>query len=183
MNAKIKSIPYQSPYIVPSLNKLSAISINYFYPILLIINTIKYFGLPSQWCHSNMISTYNTPQAEQLSLVKNWLGRKSMQFIELLTHAEKDRYNTLEGLFKILTRKLKPKFNETIKSLQFHKLSRQNRKNAEEWMGRLQVSVIECNYKGCDRLLKEQFIHGLGDTDIMRNNQEAHKHTWKYRNN
>ena len=64
-------------------------------------------------------------------IVKSWLGRKALQFIESLTHAEKDRCNTLEGLLKILTSKFRPQFNETIKSLQFHKLGRQNGENAE----------------------------------------------------
>ena len=81
---------------------------------------------------NNIISTYRTPQAEQLAIVKNWLGRKGLQFMELLTHAEKDRCNTLEDLFIILTNMFRPKFNETIKSLQVCKLSRQNGENAEE---------------------------------------------------
>ena len=34
-------------------------------------------------------------------------------------------------------------------------------------MGRLRVAVSECNYKECDRQLKEQFIHGLGDKDML----------------
>ena len=54
-----------------------------------------------------------------------------------------------------------------MKSLQFHKLSRQNRKNAEEWMGRLWLLAIECNYKELDRQLKEQFIHGINDTKML----------------
>ena len=100
-------------------------------------------------------------------IVKNWLGRKGLQFIELLTHAEKDRYNTLEGLFEILTNKFRPQFSETIKSLQFCKLSRQKEENAEEWMGRLWLSAIKCNYKELNRQFKEQFIHGQNDTDML----------------
>ena len=115
---------------------------------------------------SNIISTDNTPQAEQLAIVKNWLGRKSLQFIELLTHVQKHRCNTLDSLFEILTNKFRPQFNETIKSLQSCKFSRWNRENAEEWMGRLLLSVIECNCKELNRQLKQQFIHGLNDTDM-----------------
>ena len=55
---------------------------------------------------SNILATYNTPQAEQLVIVKHWLGRKGLQFIESLTNLGKDRCNTLEGLFKILTKSL-----------------------------------------------------------------------------
>ena len=54
-----------------------------------------------------------------------------------------------------------------IKSLQFHKISRQNGDNAKELMGRLQLSAIEYNYRELDRQLKEQFIHGLNDTDML----------------
>ena len=34
-------------------------------------------------------------------------------------------------------------------------------------MGRLWLSVIECNHKEFNRQLKEQFIHGLNDTDML----------------
>ena len=91
-------------------------------------------------------------------MVKKWLGRKGLQFIESLTKAEKDTCSTLEGLFKILTNKFRPKFNETIKSLQFSKLSRQNGENAEEWMGRLWLSAIECKYKELHRQLKSNLF-------------------------
>ena len=60
---------------------------------------------------------YNTPQTGQLAVVKNWLGRKGLQFIESLTHAEKDTCSILEGLFKILTSKFRLQFNEMIKSI------------------------------------------------------------------
>ena len=39
---------------------------------------------------NNIITLYNTPHAEQLVIVKNWLGRKGLQFIESLTHVEKE---------------------------------------------------------------------------------------------
>ena len=63
--------------------------------------------------------------------------------------------------------KFRPQFNETIKSLQFHKLSRQIGENTEEWIGRLWLSVIEYNYKELDRQLKEQIIPSLNDTDML----------------
>ena len=80
---------------------------------------------------------------------------------------EKEKYNTTEGLFKTLTNKFRSQFNEMIKSLQFHKLSRQSGENAEEWMGRLRLAAIECNCKEIDRQLKEQFIHNQNDTDML----------------
>ena len=68
---------------------------------------------------NNVLTMYNTPQTEQLAIVNNWLGRKGVQFIESLTHTEKNICSTLEGLFKILTKKSRPQFNEMIKSLKF----------------------------------------------------------------
>ena len=92
---------------------------------------------------NNVLTMYDTPQTEQLAMLKNWLGRKGLQFMESLTHAEKDTCSTLEGSFQILTIKFRPWFNETIKSLQFCKLSRQDGENAEEWMGRLWLSAVK----------------------------------------
>ena len=63
---------------------------------------------------NNILTTYNRPQAEQLAMVNNWLGRRGLQFIELLTEAEKDRCSTLEGSLEILTNKFRPQFNEII---------------------------------------------------------------------
>ena len=65
-----------------------------------------------------------------------------------------------------------------IKSLKFCKLSRQNGENAEEWMGRLQLLTIKCNYKELNRQLKEQFTHGLIDTDMLGEiSWDSHKDT------
>ena len=64
-----------------------------------------------------------------------------------------------------------------IKSLQFCKLIRHNGENAEEWMGRIQLAAIECNYKQLDRQLKEQFIHGVDDAEMLK---ETIKELTKY---
>ena len=78
----------------------------------------------------------------------------------------------MEGLFTTFNNKFKPQFNETIKSLQFFKLGRQTKENAEEGMGRLRLAVLECNHREVDRQLMEQFVHGLNDnymlTEIIR---------------
>ena len=108
-----------------------------------------------------MLSTYNAQQQDKIALVKNWLGRKGLHYIESLTEAEKQACSTLQGLFDMLAKKFRPQINETIKSLQFRKLYRFKGKSTEEWMGRLCMAVAECNYKELDQQLKEQFIHGL----------------------
>ena len=100
-------------------------------------------------------------------MVKNWLGRKGLQFLETLTNTEKVTCNPLEGLLNTLTSKFKPQFNEKIKFLQFRKLCRNDGENVKEWMGRLRVAAIECNYQEVDRQLKEQFFHGLNDKNML----------------
>ena len=112
---------------------------------------------------NNVLSTYNMPEAEKLAVVKNWLGRKGLHYLETLILAEREAYNTLEGLFDRLAKKFKLQYNETIKSLQFRKLYWLESKNIEEWMGRLHAAAVECNYREVDRQLKQQFIHGLNN--------------------
>ena len=49
----------------------------------------KYNGLKTFRLEvNNILSTYNTPPTEQLAVVKNWLGRKGLQFLESLTNKE-----------------------------------------------------------------------------------------------
>ena len=81
----------------------------------------------------------------------------------MLTSEEKITCDTLDGLFKTPNSKFRPQFNQTIKSLQFTKLCRNDGENAEEWMRRLRLMAVECNYQELDRKLKEQFIHWLND--------------------
>ena len=98
-----------------------------------------------------MFKSYNTPKAEQ-SVIK-WLGRKGQQFIGSSTPRERERHNTVEGLFTTFNNRCKPQFSETIKLLQFQKLKRQAKGNTEEWMGRLRLAVVEYNYRQLDRQL------------------------------
>ena len=71
---------------------------------------------------NNVLSMYSSPQTDKLAVVKNWLGRKGLQYLETLMTMEKEMCNNLEGLLETLTNKFKPQYNETIKSLQFRKL-------------------------------------------------------------
>ena len=108
----------------------------------------------------NVICNYNAHEQETIAMVKNWLGRKGLHYIESLTEVEKWVCGNLQGLIDTIAKKFRPQYNETIKTLQFRQLCRHEGENAEEWMGRLQVAVAECNYKEIDCQLKEQFIHG-----------------------
>ena len=74
----------------------------------------------------------------------------------------------LHSLFDTLATIFKPQYNEPIKSLQFRKLYQIDNENVEEWLGRLHVAVVECNYREVDGQLKEQFIHGLNDRCMFK---------------
>ena len=114
-----------------------------------------------------MLSTYNAPEQEKIAMVKNWLGRKGLHYLESLTEGEKQACGTLQGLIDTLAEKFRPQYNEIIKSLQFRKLCRSEGKNPEEWMGRLHIVAVECNYKEIDCQLKEQLIHGLNGKTML----------------
>ena len=70
-----------------------------------------------------------------------------MLLLETLTQAEQEVCNAEEGLSETLSNKFKLQCNESIKSLLFCKLVRQHYKNVEEWIGKLRIVTIECNYK------------------------------------
>ena len=120
---------------------------------------------------NNILSTHNPPQTDKLFLllvlVQNWLGRKGLQYLQTLMTAGKEMCNTLEGLFETLSNKLEPQYNEMMKSLQFRKLYWYDDENVEEWMGRLHVAAVECNYQEIDGQLKEQLIHSLNDKHML----------------
>ena len=123
---------------------------------------LRNFRMEVWTCFKTVIS-----HAERVLNIKYWLGRQGLPILETLTQAEWEMCNEEEGQFETLSKKFKMQYNETIKLLQFHKLFRQHNENAEEWIGRLIISVTECNYNNIDRQLKEQFIHGLNHNCMM----------------
>ena len=58
-------------------------------------NELKNFRLEV----NNIFKSYSTPQAEQIAIIINLLGRKGLQFLESLTLTEQERCNAKEGLF------------------------------------------------------------------------------------
>ena len=63
--------------------------------------------------------------------MKNWLGREGLHLTATLAQDNQEACNNEKGLFDTFTRKFKPQYNDTIKSLQFHKLIRQSNESAE----------------------------------------------------
>ena len=92
---------------------------------------------------------------DKIAIVKNWLGRKGLHYLENLNEGEKEVWDTLQGLLDTLAAMFQPQPNETIKLLQFRKLCRVEDESAEEWMGHLCVVAAECGYKEVDQQLKE----------------------------
>ena len=46
----------------------------------------------------NVISSYNVQEGEKITIIKNWLGRRGLQFIDSLTQEEKWACGMFEGL-------------------------------------------------------------------------------------
>ena len=79
-----------------------------------------------------MLSTYNANETDKIAMVKNWLGRKGLHYIETLMENETEACSTLEGLVNMLADKFKLQNNETTKSLQFTKLYRLENESVDE---------------------------------------------------
>ena len=62
----------------------------------------------------NILQIHNKCCADRVSVIKNWLGRQSLQFLETLTQAEQEASRNIEGLFEILSNKFKLQHNEII---------------------------------------------------------------------
>ena len=50
----------------------------------------------------NVLSTFNMQEHNKIAIVKNWLGRKGLHYIESITESEKQACSTLQGLFDTL---------------------------------------------------------------------------------
>ena len=80
----------------------------------------------------NVLSTYNLQETDKIVMVKNWLGRKELHYIESITKGKKETCGMLEGLVDTLAAKFRPQYNQTIKSLQFRQLHRIEGKGIDE---------------------------------------------------
>ena len=55
-------------------------------------------------------NSYNTSDADKMSIIKIWLGREGLHFVHTLMDAEKEACRTVEDLFSIFS----DKFNSSI---------------------------------------------------------------------
>ena len=62
----------------------------------------------------NVLYIYNAWEADKIGMVKHWLGRKGLHYIEMLMENKKEVCSTLERLVSMLGAKFKPQYNETV---------------------------------------------------------------------
>ena len=129
---------------------------------------------------SNMLLSFDLGQTERAFVIKNWQDREGLQLTATLTQEEQETYNDEKGLFDTLNKQLKQQWNETIKSLQFHKLARQTKESTKEWMGRLRAAAAECNYQEIERQLKEQYVHRLNEKEMLAEIIRELMRIWPY---
>ena len=51
---------------------------------------------------------YELTNEEKVPVITHWLGGEGLQLKKILTHEEKEKYRTANGLFLILSYKFKP---------------------------------------------------------------------------
>ena len=92
-----------------------------------------------------MTNSYNTHKRKRVPVIVNWLGREGLSFLQLNDEKQQKCRTHLE-LFEEMSANIKPQHNETVGSLQYCKLLREQSDNAEEWMGYLRIKTDECKY-------------------------------------
>ena len=74
----------------------------------------------------------NLSDKEKVPIIKNWLGRERLQFIQTLTNVEKEACKITTGQFN--AKKIRPQHNEMILSLQYCKFHKEENESMQEWM-------------------------------------------------
>ena len=84
-----------------------------------------------------LINSYIAQENEKVPIIIKWLGCEEAMFVQTFNNNEQEKCKTSSGLFEVLSEKLKPQHNETVSSLRYSKQIREEKENAEEWMGHL----------------------------------------------
>ena len=117
----------------------------------------------------NILETkaYKLAGEEKVQVIKNWLGRKGLQFIKTFTDEGNENARLQKGVFSVLSHEFRLHHNWIVFSLQYLKLKRKANKLAQEWMGRMQTKGAEYDNKEYYRKGTKQFIYGLGDEGVI----------------
>ena len=100
-------------------------------------------------CFKQICILYDLNTEERIPIIKNWLGREGLQFIQTVAYSGKQTCKSATGLLIVLKEKFK--HNEMTLSLQYSKLYRKKNESIQEWMGTLHRKAAECNNKEYDR--------------------------------
>ena len=87
------------------------------------------------------VTAYDLNDAQKVPIMKNWLGREGLLFIQTLTNVEKEAWQSTTGLFNVLKEQFRPEHNEMILSLQYCELHRKKKEPAQVWIGRLHIKL------------------------------------------
>ena len=90
---------------------------------------------------------------EKVLIIKKLARKGGLQIIQTFTNSEKQACYAAEGLFKMISEKVKQQHNKTTLLLQYCKLSGNSEESTWEWMGRLWVKAADSKYMDNDRRL------------------------------
>ena len=93
-----------------------------------------------------IINNYKTHESKSVPIILNWIGQEGVRFMQTLNDKEQGNCRTSAGLFELLSDKFKSKYNETILSLQYCKLLREQNEDAKGWIGYLRIKANEYGY-------------------------------------
>ena len=77
--------------------------------------------------------TKKSNNMQKVPIIMNWLGLERLGGVQTLNDTEQEKCKSRIGLFKVQKEKLKPQHSETVFLLQFWKLIRDDKENAEWW--------------------------------------------------
>ena len=86
-------------------------------------------------------------ESKKIPIILNWLGKDGFKFVKTPDNEEQEKCSKKTGLFKVLSDKFKAYQNQSILSLQYCNLSKEQNKNAKEKNGHLRIKENESKYK------------------------------------
>ena len=110
-----------------------------------------------------MTKSCDIEDSERMLIIMTWLGHDGLHSVQKLAEEKIEKFKSSVAILNIPNDKLRCQHNETILSLQYCKLSREEHESAKDQMGQLGIKANECKYKKYDRYLKEQFLNGIND--------------------
>ena len=102
------------------------------------------------------VRVYDLSDEEKVSIIRHWLGREGLKFIQTLPSTEKKCMQNCDKTIQCTRRIFRLQHNEMILSLQYCKLHRKEKESAQNCMSWLHIKAAESDYKEHGRRHKEQ---------------------------